>query len=235
MTHESTSESRRRPPHEDRKTSSRRRSNGKLKLSRSKTMTHRSSAHRVMTLSAKRRDAPGQTRASGRHERVPRSDPARVDPASGSIGGLGTGPPHERRRHLRHAPAPGPAAARRVRGTAPGADLILHGGDLLSRRVPGGAPLARAAGARRARERRRAGAEELLPRELVVAAGAVQIGMVHNGGPAAGRPERLAARFPGCAGRRLRPLAPARGRARGGAWILNPARRRSAGARRSGR
>lgn len=37
-----------------------------------------------------------------------------------------------------------------------------------------------------------------IPKELVVELGGVRIGMVHIGGPAAGRPERLARRFPDC-------------------------------------
>lgn len=37
-----------------------------------------------------------------------------------------------------------------------------------------------------------------IPKELRVDLGGLQIGMVHIGGPAAGRPDRLARRFPGC-------------------------------------
>ena len=63
---------------------------------------------------------------------------------------------------------------------------------------------------------------ELLPRELIVPAGAARIGMVHNGGPAAGRHERLAARFPGCAavvyGHSHVPEVVRAGET----WILNP-------------
>jgi uncharacterized protein len=79
------------------------------------------------------------------------------------------------------------------------ADLILHGGDLLSvafleqLRTYGPPVLAVHGNADEA------ALKELLPRELVVPVGALQLGMVHNGGPAAGRPDRLAARFPGCA------------------------------------
>jgi uncharacterized protein len=61
-----------------------------------------------------------------------------------------------------------------------------------------------------------------LPAETVVDAGGVRIGMVHEAGPAAGREERLAARFPGCAavvyGHTHLPQV---GR-RGPVWILNP-------------
>jgi putative phosphoesterase len=103
-----------------------------------------------------------------------------------------------------------------------GADLILHGGDLLAlafleelRSL--GPPVHAVHG--NADEQ---ALKELLPRELRVEAGAVQIGMVHNGGPAAGRPERLAARFPGCAavvyGHSHLPEAVRAGET----WILNP-------------
>jgi uncharacterized protein len=103
-----------------------------------------------------------------------------------------------------------------------GADLILHGGDLSAasvleelralgppvRAVYGNAdePALRAA----------------LPRELVVAAGDVRIGMVHIPGPAAGREERLVRRFPGCDavvfGHTHLPLVERYGRV----WLLNP-------------
>lgn len=39
----------------------------------------------------------------------------------------------------------------------------------------------------------------LLPTQRVVAAGAISIGVIHDAGSSAGRAERLAARFPGCA------------------------------------
>jgi putative phosphoesterase len=63
---------------------------------------------------------------------------------------------------------------------------------------------------------------EVIPRELVIPVEDVRIGMVHDGGPAAGRRERLAARFPGCAvvvygHSHLPELARA-----GEVWILNP-------------
>jgi putative phosphoesterase len=102
------------------------------------------------------------------------------------------------------------------------ADLILHGGDLLSVAFleelrAFGAPVHAVHG--NADEQ---ALKELLPRELVVEAGSVQIGMVHNGGPGAGRPERLAARFPGCVavvyGHSHQPEAVRAGET----WILNP-------------
>jgi putative phosphoesterase len=102
------------------------------------------------------------------------------------------------------------------------ADLILHGGDLLSLAFLAelrslGPPVHAVHG-----NADEDALKELLPRELRIAAGAVQIGMVHNGGPAAGRPERLAARFPGC-------VAVVYGHSHlpevvraGETWILNP-------------
>ncbi len=79
------------------------------------------------------------------------------------------------------------------------ADLILHAGDLLSQAFltelrSFGPPVSAVHG-----NADEAALKELLPREVVVEAGGVTIGMVHNGGPAAGRAARLAARFPGCA------------------------------------
>jgi putative phosphoesterase len=61
-----------------------------------------------------------------------------------------------------------------------------------------------------------------LPETLVVDVGGLRIGMTHDAGPRAGREERLAARFPGCAavvyGHTHEPQV-----ARAGdVWILNP-------------
>ena len=63
---------------------------------------------------------------------------------------------------------------------------------------------------------------ERLPATLVAEVGGLRIGMTHDPGPRAGREERLAARFPGCAavvyGHTHEPQV-----ARVGAtWILNP-------------
>ena len=61
-----------------------------------------------------------------------------------------------------------------------------------------------------------------LPETLVVEVGGLEIGMTHDPGPSAGREERLAGRFPGCAavvyGHTHEPQV-----ARAGSvWILNP-------------
>jgi uncharacterized protein len=61
-----------------------------------------------------------------------------------------------------------------------------------------------------------------LPKELVVDAAALRIGLVHVAGPAAGRESRLVARFPGCGavvyGHTHRPQV----ERHDGVWILNP-------------
>jgi uncharacterized protein len=63
---------------------------------------------------------------------------------------------------------------------------------------------------------------ELLPETLVVEAPGFTIGMTHDAGPRAGREERLAARFPGCAailyGHTHEPQVARAGEV----WILNP-------------
>jgi putative phosphoesterase len=103
------------------------------------------------------------------------------------------------------------------------ADLILHAGDLLSLAFLDelrsfGPPVHAVHG-----NADEPPLQEHLPRELVVPVGAVvQVGMVHNGGPAAGRAARLAARFPGCAavvyGHSHLPEVVQEGET----WILNP-------------
>jgi hypothetical protein len=78
------------------------------------------------------------------------------------------------------------------------ADLILHGGDLVSavfleqlRAL--GPPVHAVVG-----NMDEPALHAALPKELVVDAGEVRIGMIHIPGPAAGREARLARRFPGC-------------------------------------
>jgi uncharacterized protein len=79
------------------------------------------------------------------------------------------------------------------------ADLILHAGDISTRAVleelRGLGPPVHAVHGNADEPALRA----LLPKELVVEAGGARIGLLHIPGPAAGRAERLAARFPGCA------------------------------------
>ena len=62
----------------------------------------------------------------------------------------------------------------------------------------------------------------LLPEELVVEVGGVRIGMVHDPGPAAGRAERLARRFPGCAAVLFGHTHLPQVERHGGMWLLNP-------------
>lgn len=62
----------------------------------------------------------------------------------------------------------------------------------------------------------------LLPRTRVCDAGGLLIGVIHDPGPRQGREERLAARFPGCAGvvyghTHVPDVTP-----HGDVWILNP-------------
>lgn len=63
---------------------------------------------------------------------------------------------------------------------------------------------------------------ELLPKELVVGAGGVRIGLTHVPGPRAGREERLAARFPGCDAVLYGHTHVPQVERRGEVWILNP-------------
>ena len=78
------------------------------------------------------------------------------------------------------------------------ADLILHVGDLVGRpfldELRGYGPPVEAVHGNMDEPSLQAE----LPEEHVVEAEGVRIGMVHIPGPAAGRAERLAARFPGC-------------------------------------
>ena len=66
------------------------------------------------------------------------------------------------------------------------------------------------------------GLQAALPQRRVVNVAGARIGMVHDGGPRAGRPERLAAAFEGCDavvyGHTHEPEVSRSGRV----WILNP-------------
>jgi putative phosphoesterase len=79
-----------------------------------------------------------------------------------------------------------------------GADLILHGGDVVAASALEelralGPPVEAVYGNMDDAELR-----QTLPLERVVEAGEARIGMLHVPGPAAGREARLAARFPDC-------------------------------------
>jgi uncharacterized protein len=79
-----------------------------------------------------------------------------------------------------------------------GADLILHAGDFVSAAFLEelralGPPVAGVCG-----NMDEPALKEALPRERVVEAGQMRIGMVHVPGPAVSREARLAARFPDC-------------------------------------
>jgi uncharacterized protein len=79
-----------------------------------------------------------------------------------------------------------------------GADLILHAGDFVSAAFLEelralGPPVAGICG-----NMDEPALKEALPRERVVEAGQMRIGMVHVPGPAVSREARLAARFPDC-------------------------------------
>ena len=102
------------------------------------------------------------------------------------------------------------------------ADLILHAGDFVSLRA---LEELRSLGPVEAVH---GNADELavrveLPAQQVVEAGGVQVAMVHDAGPAAGREERLALRFSGCNAvvyghTHVAQIA----RVEGALWILNP-------------
>jgi putative phosphoesterase len=79
------------------------------------------------------------------------------------------------------------------------ADLILHAGDLVAASVfeqleALGPPVHAVHG-----NMDEPALRERLPETLVVEAGGLRIGMIHDAGPSAGREERLIRRFPGCA------------------------------------
>jgi putative phosphoesterase len=102
------------------------------------------------------------------------------------------------------------------------ADLILHGGDLVSAAfleelAALGPPVAAVLG-----NVDEPALAEVLPRERVVEAGEARIAMVHNGGPRAGREVRLAARFPGCAAVVYGHSHIPQVERHDGIWILNP-------------
>jgi len=101
------------------------------------------------------------------------------------------------------------------------ADLIVHAGDFVSVAV---LEELRAFGSVAAVHGNmdEPALQAALPETLVVEAGGVRIGLVHDGGPRQGRGNRLAARFPGCGmivyGHSHLPEVALHD----GVWILNP-------------
>lgn len=63
---------------------------------------------------------------------------------------------------------------------------------------------------------------EALPKELVVTADGIRIGLTHVPGPRAGREARLVARFPGCAAVAYGHTHTPQMQLHEGVWILNP-------------
>jgi putative phosphoesterase len=103
-----------------------------------------------------------------------------------------------------------------------GADLILHGGDLVSAAVLAelralGPPVEAVHG-----NMDEPVLKAQLPKEHVVDVAGVRIGMAHIPGPAAGRAARLRARFPGCDAIVYGHTHVPDVTHDGGVWILNP-------------
>jgi putative phosphoesterase len=102
------------------------------------------------------------------------------------------------------------------------ADLVLHAGDVTSAAFLEelralGPPVQAVYG-----NMDEAALREALPKERVVEAEDARIGMVHIPGPAAGREERLLARFPGCGAVVYGHTHIPQVERVGGTWILNP-------------
>jgi putative phosphoesterase len=102
------------------------------------------------------------------------------------------------------------------------ADLILHAGDVVARaflvELQGFGPPVEAVHGNVDEPELRA----MLPEERIVTVEGVRIGMTHVPGPAAGREERLAARFPGCAAVVYGHTHLPQVERAAGVWILNP-------------
>lgn len=102
------------------------------------------------------------------------------------------------------------------------ADLILHAGDVVAASVLEefaalGPPLHAVHG-----NMDDASLQRSLPETLVVDAGGVEIGMIHDPGPRLGREERLVGRFPGCAAVVYGHTHIPQIERVGETWILNP-------------
>jgi uncharacterized protein len=111
-----------------------------------------------------------------------------------------------------------PAECLRLLGEA---DAILHAGDFVSlavyEQLAEFAPVTGVAG-----NMDEAALRAVLPERRVVRLAGARIGMVHDAGPAVGRPERLAAAFPGCAAVVYGHTHVPEARQVGDVWILNP-------------
>src|SRR5690349_5143116 len=119
-----------------------------------------------------------------------------------------------------------PRGARRLPGAClerlRNADAILHCGDLSARStldelVRLGPPVHAVLG-----NVDEPALREVIPTELVVELAGARLGLVHDPGPAAGRAERLAARFPGCAAVLFGHTHVPQVDRRGAVWLLNP-------------
>ena len=102
------------------------------------------------------------------------------------------------------------------------ADLILHGGDFtgqsfLEDLLALGPPVEGVYG-----NMDDPALKASLPKERIVEASGVRVGMVHIPGPRAGREERLVARFPGCDAIVYGHTHVPQVERHGGVWILNP-------------
>jgi putative phosphoesterase len=102
------------------------------------------------------------------------------------------------------------------------ADLILHGGDVTGETFFGellalGPPVEAVYG-----NMDEPALKQSLPKERIVEAGGVRIGMVHIPGPRAGREARLLARFPGCAAIVYGHTHVPQVEQQEAVWILNP-------------
>ncbi|HJU36979.1 MAG TPA: metallophosphoesterase family protein [Gaiellaceae bacterium] len=102
------------------------------------------------------------------------------------------------------------------------ADLILHAGDVVAEPVfeelaALGPPVHAVHG-----NMDEPALCERLPETLVVDVGGLEIGMTHDPGPRAGREERLAVRFPGCAAVVYGHTHEPQVSRSGDVWILNP-------------
>ena len=100
-------------------------------------------------------------------------------------------------------------------------DLILHAGDFVTLAALGELrALGRVEGVHGNVDE--PALRRVLPAELVVEAGGARIGMVHDPGPAAGREERLSARFLGCGAVVYGHTHLPQVERLDGVWILNP-------------